>query len=155
MNAPSRTTSSRPSPDNITRRPGRREWLIQLGIILGMGAAAAVYISSPAFYVSEATLLVRYIVEPAIDPVGGEDQIMRPDSGGANILNTEVEILNSQYLAQALVKYYGVGAIFPVPEGEQQMSEKRAAVELLMVTSPRRPTSCGPIFVPPRRSCRI
>ena len=78
----------------------RHKWLI--GILAGVGilASAGVYFLYPFSYYSHAKVFIRYIQDAR--PPGDIDnsaKVQSPDIRGANIMNTELEILTSADLA--------------------------------------------------------
>ncbi len=78
---------------------------ILLSAVIGVCAAAAVYLLRVPIYESQAKLLVRYVVDTsAIDQVESSSAV-RPSS--ENLINSEVEILTSWDLAMQVAK--GVG----------------------------------------------
>src|SRR5687767_821791 len=83
----------------------RHKWKIALFAVVGFGIAAFIYFSTPPVYVSEAKVLIRYIVENKnVNPVGADDQVKSPDKQGENIINSELEILSSLDLARQVVE---------------------------------------------------
>jgi uncharacterized protein involved in exopolysaccharide biosynthesis/Mrp family chromosome partitioning ATPase len=82
----------------------RHKWKIICLSVAGITAAAVVYIRTPAVYCSEAKLFVRYVVDSKMpSSLGNDPQIRMSDPAGANIINSEVEILRSADLAEAVV----------------------------------------------------
>ena len=78
----------------------RHKWKILCLSAAGLLVAASIYFMQPSVYSSEAKLLIRYVVEARVPSgMGGDPQIKTPDSGGAGIINTEIEILKSSDLA--------------------------------------------------------
>src|SRR6185503_13389427 len=70
------------------------------------------YFASPPIYVSEAKLLIRYVLESKnVNPVGAADQVRSPDSRGDNIINSELEIISSVDLATNVVDLVGADKI--------------------------------------------
>ena len=89
----------------------KRKWTIILCALLGIIAAAAVYLFYPAAYESQAKLLVRYVLErSAIDPI---DNTTRPNQaiGGMKttdtVIDSEVQILTSWDLAAEVANAIG------------------------------------------------
>jgi len=104
----------------------RRKWLILGGIMLGLVAAAGLWKLRQPLYQSDAKLMVKYVVEtPAIVVPGTEVRVQNPDEGGAGVLNSEIEILNSGDLVQHVVKVIGPRRI--LPEGADTNDIDRAA----------------------------
>lgn len=104
----------------------RRKWLIFGGILFGVLAAAGLWKLRQPLYESDAKLLVKYVVEtPAMVVPGTEVRVQNPDEGGAGVLNSEIEILNSVDLVQHVVRVVGPGRI--LPEGADTNDVDRAA----------------------------
>jgi polysaccharide biosynthesis transport protein len=90
----------------------RQKWIILSFCTLGLLAAGALYIMKPALYQSDARLYVQYITSvrnPAQN--GSEPSIQTTDPNGGNILNTELQFLTSQDLAQQVVTNLGAAKI--------------------------------------------
>ncbi len=86
----------------------RRKWLILGGFGLGVVVAVAVYLAMPTLYFSEAKLLVRYVLESKSLPTPENNSVVKsPDERGADIMNSEVQILTSLDLAGSVAA--GVG----------------------------------------------
>ena len=78
----------------------RHKWLILTFSLLGIGAAAFLYLSNVKMYRSEAELLVLYVTESkGIISKETGDQVKPADPRGEAILNSEMEILASRDLA--------------------------------------------------------
>jgi uncharacterized protein involved in exopolysaccharide biosynthesis/Mrp family chromosome partitioning ATPase len=89
----------------------KHKWKILVCSAAGLAAAAAVYLSSPPVYESQAKLLVRYVVDTsAIDQVDS-----RSGTGPASesLINSEVEILTSWDLATEVATVVGVDRFLP------------------------------------------
>ena len=85
----------------------------------GFLAAALVYFLQPVAYSSEAKLFIRYVLEARLPSgIGGDPQIKTPDPGGANIINSEIEIMKSQDLAIQVVEAIGPEKILGKGGGE-------------------------------------
>jgi len=86
----------------------RHKWKIVLCSILGLLAAAAIFLFTPVSYRSQAKLLVRYVTETAtVDPAITGNRMLTPDSRGANIINTELHILTSQDVIGTVIDKIG------------------------------------------------
>ncbi|HRZ92561.1 MAG TPA: Wzz/FepE/Etk N-terminal domain-containing protein, partial [Candidatus Paceibacterota bacterium] len=82
--------------DDVLYALFRHKWLIFFFTLLGIGAAAYLFLTRPMTYRSEARLLVRYVRDSkTMDASPNSAQVSSPDSRGENILNNEVEILTS------------------------------------------------------------
>ena len=98
---------------NILRALFKHKGKILLFTLLGLLGAAAVYFFYPPVYVSQAKLLVRYVVErsgvdPSVDSTGARD-IQMAD----NAINSEAEILNSWDLAVQTAEAIGPKKLLP------------------------------------------
>src|ERR1035437_6299274 len=86
----------------------RHKWKIIFLSAAGFLAAPGVYFTVPASYTSEAKLFVRYILESRLpNGIAGDQQITTLDTGGANIINSEIEIIRSLDLAVQVAKTIG------------------------------------------------
>jgi uncharacterized protein involved in exopolysaccharide biosynthesis/Mrp family chromosome partitioning ATPase len=90
----------------------RHKWkIISLGLA-GLLAAGAVYLVIPPVYQSDAKLFVRYVLDKsAVD--GMDPQIKTPNPQTDSLVNSEVEILTSQDLAQQVAEAVGIDKILP------------------------------------------
>jgi polysaccharide biosynthesis transport protein len=88
----------------------RHKWRIILCTLVGIGGAAAVHRLTPAPFLSEAKLFVRYVVSENknFGPGARDTNAKSPDQRGETIMKSEVEILGSTDLARQVVE--GVGA---------------------------------------------
>jgi succinoglycan biosynthesis transport protein ExoP len=83
--------------DNLLRHKWKIIGLTSAGLLV---AALVCFFQQPAAYSSEAKLFIRYVLESRLPGgVYGDPQIKTPDPGGANIINTEIEIMKSMDLA--------------------------------------------------------
>jgi len=117
----------------------RHKWKIIFITLLGLVAAAGLYAYYPRIYVSEAKVLVRYIVERktvnAADTGGGD--VRMPDITGASIMNSEMEILTSFDLAYEVASVIGPDRILG-SESEATATNKAAVAlsKALRVVAP-------------------
>lgn len=75
----------------------RRKWMILAGLVLGVGAAIALYKIKVPLYYSTAKLLVRYVTDSKGPDASDPNEIVRsPELRGNSIVSAEVEILTSQ-----------------------------------------------------------
>lgn len=113
----------------------RHKWKIFLFTLLGLGAAAAVYMLMPPVYESSAKLLVRYVLErSAIDSVDSKDGT----SGNRNndsIINSEMEILTSWDLAAEVAESVGVEKLASATTGKPLKAEAARAIALGLTVS--------------------
>src|SRR5215831_3614245 len=81
----------------------RNKWTIVFCTLLGLGAAAGYYFLFPPSYLSNAKLLVRYVLERS--GVDGADNTAKPNTirtGGLSVdsvIDAEIQILTSWDLA--------------------------------------------------------
>jgi uncharacterized protein involved in exopolysaccharide biosynthesis/Mrp family chromosome partitioning ATPase len=87
----------------------RHKWLVLAFVCLGVAGAVAVRFVRPPLYVSEAELMVHYIVDSraATTATSGGQIVQAPDAGGLNIINSEIEILKSRDVAKSVVTNVG------------------------------------------------
>src|SRR5271154_4271879 len=129
-----RQKSSPPPPAAISLRDVyyvlfRHKWLTAALVVVGVGCGLAVYELWPFPYVSEAKLYVRYIQETtAPAEIEGNQNVKSPDDRGANILNTELEILGSLDTAKTVARDLGPERILgqPLPSDDASASEATA-----------------------------
>jgi uncharacterized protein involved in exopolysaccharide biosynthesis/Mrp family chromosome partitioning ATPase len=104
----------------------RRKWIVVMGAILGLLAAAALWKKKQPLYESEAKLLVKYVLEtPAIVVPGTEFKLQSTDDSGAAVLNSEIEILKSIDSLQQVARAVGPDKI--LPKGADTNDVDRAA----------------------------
>ena len=86
----------------------RHKWKILLIFLAGLLGSVTYFFSKPPMFQSETKILVRYIVEgKPITSAKDESQVRDPDSGGGNIISSEIEILTSFDLAALVVDTVG------------------------------------------------
>src|SRR5690349_10492185 len=96
----------------------KHKGMILIGSILGIAAAAFVYITYPKAYESEAKLLVRYVLDRSpVDPIDGSTAQSSVSSGfgrtGENVIGSEAEILTSWDLAIQVATALGPKRLLP------------------------------------------
>ena len=98
----------------------RHKWKVIGLTSAGLLVAALVWLfQQPAAYSSEAKLFIRYVVESRLlSGIDGDPQIKTPDSGGANIINSEIEIMKSMDLAVQVAEAIGPEKILGKGTGE-------------------------------------
>ena len=108
----------------------RHKWKIIVLSAAGFLAAALIYFQQPLVYSSEAKLYIRYVLEARLPTsgLGSDPQIKTPDAGGANIINSEIEIIKSWDLAAQVVDAIGPGKIIGTGGGD---TNKNLAVAIL------------------------
>lgn len=106
----------------------RNKWKIILFALLGVGAAAGVWLKVEPPYKSTAKVLVKYTIDTPVmlGPEGYE--VNSADPRGANVMNTEIAILNSWDLANEVVAALGPDMILSESEGTNQ--PVRAAIQV-------------------------
>lgn len=88
----------------------RHKWKVIGCFIAALIGAAVVYTATPRLFKSEAKLLIRYVLEGKTVTVSAgpnDSQILRPETRGDTIINTEIEILNSLDLARQVAAIVG------------------------------------------------
>jgi uncharacterized protein involved in exopolysaccharide biosynthesis/Mrp family chromosome partitioning ATPase len=87
----------------------RHKWKIVLSALLGVCAAAGIWVFHGSTYRSEAKLLVRYVRDSkAFDAsLGAQGDVKSPDARGENIINSELEIITSRDLAVEVADLVG------------------------------------------------
>ncbi len=119
--------------------------------LVGIGAAAYLYVTRPPGYVSESKLLIRYVRESrSIDATPGSGTVVSPDSRGDNILNTEAEILTSFDLAVQVADAVGPDRILASMGGGSNRLAAASAIRAgLKVDVPRRSNTLRVTFEHP------
>src|SRR4051812_39978531 len=85
----------------------RHKWLVVGFFAAGIVAALIVFLSKRPLYMSEAKLLVRYVVEARSVEGAVGTQVRSPDSMGEAIINSEMEILKSLDLCRDVAAAIG------------------------------------------------
>src|ERR1700722_5997269 len=150
-----RQKSSPPLPASISLRDVyyvlfRHKWLTAVLMVLGIGCSLAVYERWPFPYVSEAKLYVRYIQEAAAPAeLEGNHDVKSPDDRGANILNTELEILASLDTAKTVARLLGPDRILvqPLPTKARSANEAAAGEFILSHLRAEVPTKSDVILL--------
>ena len=106
----------------------RHKWKILLCAMAGLLAAACVYFLFGSFYESQAKLLVRYVVDrSAID---GLDSSAKEPGAHENLINSELEILNSSDLAKEVAQKIGVDRLLPERGSKATLDEAAHSIVL-------------------------
>ena len=118
----------------------RRKFTILLCSLAGIGAAIALFFTSPPPYQSEAKLFIRYVAEAkAPAPAGTAANAKSPDQRGETILDSEMEIITSWDLARNVAKAVGPAIILGPKAGADDLNRAAAAVKAdLVVDAPPR-----------------
>src|SRR5688572_24928008 len=112
--------------DDIYYAVFRHKWKITIFAVLGLFVAGITYLRSSPVYISEARILIRYVLESkGINPMGADDTVKSPDARGENIINSELEILSSFDLLREVVTAVGAHKILAKVGGGE--SPDRAA----------------------------
>jgi uncharacterized protein involved in exopolysaccharide biosynthesis/Mrp family chromosome partitioning ATPase len=120
FNAPNGHAPQEPPPpasglsrDEVWFTLFRHKWLVLGGVALGLLGAAAVHLVRPPYYLSQAKLMVPYVVAtPGTKPPSNADEAVVPtDPGGQDILNSETEILTSLDVAANAASMVGPAKI--------------------------------------------
>jgi uncharacterized protein involved in exopolysaccharide biosynthesis/Mrp family chromosome partitioning ATPase len=129
----------------------RHKWKIILCSAAGMLAAVALYLVKPHPYQSEAKLFIRYVLEAkSLSPDGEDSRVRSTDPGGANIINSEIEILTSLDLAQQVVDTIGPEKILAKAGGGRDRIKAAALVQgNLIVEVPTRSSVIRIVFQHP------
>ena len=115
----------------------RHKWKVIVFFVAGVLAAVYLSFFKPPVYQSKAKLLVRYVLEregKSLSPSAPNSEIKTPDSAGANIINAEMEILNSFDLAAQVADLIGPEKILAKVGGGTDRSEAAALIEHNLVT---------------------
>jgi uncharacterized protein involved in exopolysaccharide biosynthesis/Mrp family chromosome partitioning ATPase len=105
----------------------KHKWMIVLLSLLGLGAAAAVYLTRTPIYQSEAKLLVRYVLERASEDTFQDSS--RPNIiAGDSVINTEIEILTSKDLALEVAGKIGADVVVPDFLGKVTLSHAAGSI---------------------------
>ena len=131
----------------------RHKWKIIGLSAVGLVAAVIVFLAKPPAYTSEAKLFIRYVVESRVPSgMGTDPQIKNPDPGGANIINSEIEILRSLDLASQVVDAVGADKILGTTGKETNKFKAAAALQKsLLVEVPPRSDILRIVFQSPNR----
>ena len=112
----------------------KHKWKILVSGVLGLAAAAAVYLTRKPYYQSQANLLINYVLQRgAIDD--HETQMATGGRSGDQVITTEIEILRSGDLAADVAKAVGVGR-FVGGSGPTAVTAAPAAIQLGMQVAP-------------------
>jgi uncharacterized protein involved in exopolysaccharide biosynthesis/Mrp family chromosome partitioning ATPase len=90
----------------------RHKWRIILFSLAGFLAAAVLYVAKPPPYQSQAELLIQYVSQAkTLSLTGPNSDVIMPDSGGAGIISTEIQILTSLDVAEQAATNIGAAKI--------------------------------------------
>ncbi len=95
----------------------KRKKTIIVCAVVGIIAAAAVYLLYPPSYESQAKLLVRYVTErSAVDPIDAEKAAAASNNEADKVIGAEMEILTSWDLAMQVAQAIGPQRLLPSPQ---------------------------------------
>jgi polysaccharide biosynthesis transport protein len=106
----------------------RHKYVVIACSVLGVAAAAAYWFLVKPTYISEAKLLIRYVLESGSMPVDPMDQVRTPDTKGESVINSEIELLTSFDLADQVATAIGATNILKELSGGNNESDAAVAV---------------------------
>jgi polysaccharide biosynthesis transport protein len=117
----------------------RHKWKIVFCGLLGLAGAAAMHSKAAPVYESTAKLLVRYVVDSrTAETLGGSGEVRSVDARGANMINSEIEIITSQDLALDVAQSVGPERILgPDSDQTNQIAAANRIARNLTVNIPR------------------
>ena len=130
----------------------RHKWKILLCSLAGIAVAAAIYISNPPPYTSQAKLFIRYVLTEGKtpSPTGGDGGFKSPDQRGETIMDSEEEILTSLDLAKQVATAVGPEKILAKAGGGQDLNMAAHLVNAgLLVQIPQRSSVIHVAFTHP------
>jgi uncharacterized protein involved in exopolysaccharide biosynthesis/Mrp family chromosome partitioning ATPase len=107
----------------------RHKWKIILSAAAGILAAVAALVVNRPLYQSEAKLFIRYILESKSPTPDFMDSRIKSTDTGANIINSEIEILTSLDLAQQVVDTIGAEKILAKAGGGKDRNQAATLVK--------------------------
>jgi len=130
----------------------RHKGLILSFVGIGLAAALAVRYLHPPPYLSKAKLMVRFTREARPDAQNPSEQVRQTDTGGAQIINSEVEILTSHDVATNVASVIGPEKILAVAGGGNDLLRAAGMIQSgLTVEIPNRTTILSISFKHPDR----
>ena len=106
----------------------RHKWWIILFATAGILAAVPLYFVLPRYYEANAKVFVRYIVDKSPVDSPEDAQVRLPALEGENVMNSEVEILNTLDLATQVAQAVGVDRLFPATEAKPTLMDAASNV---------------------------
>ncbi len=94
----------------------RHKWKLIFFTLLGIAAGAAVFLTAKPSYVSQASVIVKYVVQGRLIGSDGTMDIRSPDNHGEKIINSELEMILSDTLVRQVVAQVGASNIVTDPE---------------------------------------
>ena len=106
----------------------RHKWKILLLGLVGLGAAAYVYLNRTPLYESQAKLFVPYVLDRNTPGEGGSQVSLASGYAGRSVLNVEMDLLTSWDLIEAVAESVGVTEVLPGATKETPVSEAAVAI---------------------------
>jgi len=117
----------------------RQKWLIAAFLGLGLIASVIVFLAQQTLYWSEAKLLVRYVTEMKSSDAQSGAPVKKSELSGEAALNSEMEILTSLDLCEAVARIVGPEKVLGSKKGNSNSTA--AAVVIfngIKIENPRR-----------------
>jgi succinoglycan biosynthesis transport protein ExoP len=129
----------------------RHKWKILICTILGLGAAGAYFKLRPPPFQSEARLFVRFVITDGGGTAPSDTTSIRmsPDSRGATILDSELQIITSWDLAQTVARNVGPEKILAGKEGNSLLEAAMVVRKGLIAEVPRNSSTIEVAFLHP------
>jgi polysaccharide biosynthesis transport protein len=132
----------------------RNKWKIIICTLLGLGAAVAIYKKNPPPYQSEAKLFIRFVISEgrSMEPGDNDSITMSPDARGANVVNSELQILTSRDVAETAARSIGPEKVLTGVSDGRSLSEAASVVRSgLSVLAPGRSSTIQLTFMHPNQ----
>jgi polysaccharide biosynthesis transport protein len=108
----------------------RWKWMILFFCVLGVAIAFTAFILKPPRYRSHAQLYIRYVVESkSLNPPGDGSETLRLNTHEAGILDTELQILRSQDVAERVAAGVGPQKILAAMGGGNSLEAAAGVVQ--------------------------
>jgi uncharacterized protein involved in exopolysaccharide biosynthesis/Mrp family chromosome partitioning ATPase len=132
----------------------RHKWKILTIWVIGITAAVAMWKLWPAKYQSEAKLFVRYVEDnTSPDPTGAQSSVQKTGQRGADIIDSEVQILTSYDLALQVADVVGPSNILAKAGGGSDRYQAAGLIRGgLTVEAPGKSTVIQVTFAHPDRT---
>ncbi|HET7625802.1 MAG TPA: Wzz/FepE/Etk N-terminal domain-containing protein [Verrucomicrobiae bacterium] len=132
----------------------RHKWKILIIWAIGITAAVAMWELWPAKYQSEAKLFVRYVEDnTSPDPTGAQSSVQKTGQRGADIIDSEIQILTSYDLALQVADAVGPSNILAKAGGGNDRYQAAGLIRGgLMVDAPGKSTVIQVTFAHPDRT---
>ena len=116
----------------------RQKWLIAAFLGVGLIASVVVFFAQETQYWSEAKLLVRYVTEVKASEAQSGSPVKQSELNGETALNSEMEILTSLDLCEAVAQVVGADKILGKNGNSNVTSAAVAIYNGLKIENPRR-----------------